>query len=144
MSKSKSSSARYSKAFRKAGPRDRPSSIGLALHPYLLNTKTPACPQCVFSNVSSLAKVELPHRQEFGYPPFGLQARIIVRSESENKSEQMANEISKQILLAAEKLKCVVNLVGPAPAPVEKLRGKYRFHMLLNANEKDVLQKRFA
>ena len=33
-----------------------------------------------------------------------------------------------------------VRVLGPAPAPVEKLRGKYRFHMLVFSNQPNALQ----
>ncbi len=86
------------------------------------------------------AKGELPHREEFRYPPFGHQARIVVRSEIQSKAEQMADHIAQQIQLAAAELKLEVSLLGPAPAPVEKLRGKFRFHMLLSSDVAGVLQ----
>jgi primosomal protein N' (replication factor Y) len=86
------------------------------------------------------AKGELPHREEFGYPPFGHQARIVVRSEVQSKAEQMAEHIAQQIQMAADELKLEVSLLGPAPAPVEKLRGKFRFHMLLSSDVEGILQ----
>lgn len=84
---------------------------------------------------------ELPHREEFYYPPFGHQARIVVRSEVLSKAEQMADHIAEQIEVAATALGVEVDLLGPAPAPVEKLRGKFRFHMLLSSLVDGVLQQ---
>ena len=86
------------------------------------------------------AAEELPHRDEFKYPPFGFQARVVIRCELESKAEQMADHIAEQIEFASEKLAVEVSVLGPAPAPVEKLRGKFRFHMLLSSESPGALQ----
>ena len=41
---------------------------------------------------------------------------------------------------AAEQRNQNVRLLGPAAAPIAKLRGRYRFHVLLQATEKSILQ----
>ncbi|MEL7500629.1 MAG: primosomal protein N' [Planctomycetota bacterium] len=86
------------------------------------------------------AKEELPRRQEFHYPPFGQLARIVVRAEIESQAEQMADHIAEKITAANDELNADVRLLGPAAAPMEKLRGKYRFHMLLFSGEAGMLQ----
>ena len=86
------------------------------------------------------AKTELPQRQMFGYPPFGFQARIIVRSETETRADHMAENIAKLVKQSAADLKAEINVLGPSPAPMEKLRGKYRYHMLLSTSVPQRLQ----
>lgn len=86
------------------------------------------------------AKNELPHRQEFNYPPFGFLARIVVRSESKTKAEQMADHIAESIATAAMEVQADVTILGPAVAPVEKLRGMYRYHILLGSQFAGQLQ----
>ena len=86
------------------------------------------------------ATSELPHREEFNYPPFSHQARIVIRSEILSKAEQMADHIAEEIESAATILESDVSVLGPAAAPVEKLRGKFRYHMLLSSGEEGVLQ----
>lgn len=84
---------------------------------------------------------ELPNREDHNYPPFGFQARIVIRSEIQSKAEQMADHIAEQIEISSVDLETDVTVLGPAPAPVEKLRGKFRYHMLLSSNVEDALQK---
>ncbi len=79
------------------------------------------------------ASTELPHRAAFHYPPFGHLARIVVRSPSVAHAEQMADHIAETIAAEAKELKLEINVLGPAVAPVEKLRGNYRFHILIGA-----------
>ena len=76
---------------------------------------------------------ELPSREEFGYPPFGTLARIVVRSESQERVKQQGEQIADVIQQVAQEQGQSLMVLGPAPAPVEKLRGKYRFHILIRA-----------
>ncbi len=87
------------------------------------------------------AEGELPMRQEFHYPPFGNQARIVVRAEVQPKAEQMADHIAQCILDATDELGLQLSLLGPSVAPLEKLRGMYRFHMLIGAVEPLAIQQ---
>jgi primosomal protein N' (replication factor Y) len=84
---------------------------------------------------------ELPIREEFYYPPFGQLSRIVVRSESQTKAEQMADHIAECIKESAEAQELQLNLLGPSVAPLEKLRGHYRFHMLMGTVEPWAIQK---
>ena len=87
------------------------------------------------------AKGELPHRQSLSYPPFGHLARIVVRSESKTKAENMADHIAECVSKSAEEIGCPVTVLGPAVAPIEKLRGMFRFHLLLGSTVEFDLQK---
>jgi primosomal protein N' (replication factor Y) len=87
------------------------------------------------------ANTEIPQRQDFNYPPFGFQARVVIRSEIQSKAEQMADHIADEIAKAGTNLSADVTVLGPAPAPVEKLRGKFRYHMLLGSQVEGSLQK---
>ncbi len=86
------------------------------------------------------AAAELPHRQAFNYPPFGFLARIVVRSDSQSQAEQMTMHIAECLTRAAKELNHTITVLGPAAATVEKLRGKYRFHVLINATVAGQLQ----
>ncbi len=86
------------------------------------------------------AKTELPQRKMFGYPPFGFQARIVVRSETETRADHVAENIAKLVKQSADELNARINVLGPSVAPMEKLRGKYRYHMLLSSSVPRQLQ----
>lgn len=105
------------------------------------NPDNPAIVCATTHDYIGFADQELPHRNDFHYPPFGFLARIVIRSESQTKSEQMADHIATVIKSAADELHCEIDVLGPAVAPVEKLRGQYRFHILLSSTIAGQLQQ---
>lgn len=86
------------------------------------------------------ARQELPIRRDFGYPPFASLLRIVIRGPHEQTTEQFANEFGRRLRERMEAEKCEARLRGPAPAPIAKLRGLFRFHLLLQSPDKEVLR----
>ncbi len=79
------------------------------------------------------AKDEMVNRRKFNYPPLGSVARIIIRGTSEEITEATAEALLSRLESARTTLGLELRLLGPAPPPISKLRGKYRFHILLQA-----------
>jgi primosomal protein N' (replication factor Y) (superfamily II helicase) len=103
------------------------------------NPEHPAILAAARHDYVGFASQELPNRERFGYPPFGRLVRIILRGEDVNRAEQFAEQLADRI---RERLEgTTARLVGPAPAPLAKLRGKYRFHFLLTASDLDILRE---
>ncbi|MFT5524576.1 MAG: primosomal protein N' (replication factor Y) [Pirellulaceae bacterium] len=101
----------------------------------------PALQAAMQHDYIQFAELELPTRAQFGYPPYGAMVRLVIRGESETATEHFSNHIT-DILLAQIEQECpAVRLLGAAPAPVAKLRGKYRYHALLQGPERAVLRK---
>jgi len=85
------------------------------------------------------AEGEMIQRERFNYPPLGSVARIIIRGESEETTEAFAESILKRLEAAKASLGAEVRLLGPAPPPISKLRGKFRFHILLQSTDNRLL-----
>ena len=79
------------------------------------------------------ARQELPMRQALNYPPFAEMVRIVARGESEAVTREFAEQIAAALRKAAEQCGLVGRVLGPAPAPIAKLRGKHRFQLQLQA-----------
>ncbi|HWK40901.1 MAG TPA: primosomal protein N' [Croceibacterium sp.] len=75
-------------------------------------------------------------RRHAGAPPFGRWAAIIVSSEDEAEAREAANRIG-----ATRPELPDVAVLGPAPAPMSLLRGRYRYRLLLNARRSAELQR---
>ena len=75
-------------------------------------------------------KHEMSLRSDFCYPPFCRLVNIIVRSKNEKKAYLFAREVKNSL----EKLTSVDvkgNTIGPTPLPFYKLRGHFRWHVML-------------
>lgn len=85
-------------------------------------------------------KNELELRKMASYPPFARLARLLFRGNDEEKTG-LASEKLKDLLLSEIKSKKIsVSLLGPSPAPLSKIGGNYRFHIILKSSEVDVLR----
>ena len=73
-------------------------------------------------------------RKELGYPPFGKMMQIIIQDENEEKAfkdaEKVAEIIQKTIQKEAMKM---IFILGPAEAPLSRIRNKYRMSIILKS-----------
>ncbi|MHA6333109.1 primosomal protein N' [Qipengyuania sp. CAU 1752] len=73
-------------------------------------------------------EAETEARRHAGAPPFGRWAAIIVSSEDEAEARAAAQRIGQTQPRIAD-----IAILGPAPAPMALLRGRYRYRLLINA-----------
>ena len=85
--------------------------------------------------------VESSERGELDYPPFSRMAKISIRSRDRLLAETTANKLKKAIEKRIRENGSDVTVLGPAPAPVFRLRGNYRYQILLKASGPMVAQK---
>ena len=74
-------------------------------------------------------------RRHAGAPPFGRWAAIIVSSEDEAEAKEAARMIGGTQPNVPD-----VAILGPAPAPLSLLRGRYRYRLLINARRSAQVQ----
>jgi primosomal protein N' (replication factor Y) (superfamily II helicase) len=86
-------------------------------------------------NRDAFLNLELSNRQAGMLPPFGRQAAIVVSS----PSESLANETCLNLLKRAPQDAHLL-ILGPAPAPIYKLRNNFRFRFLLQSPKELKLQ----
>jgi primosomal protein N' (replication factor Y) len=79
------------------------------------------------------AREEMRFRRVFHYPPFTRMVQLLVRDKHRELAQQRSAELAAAV--AAHPLARSVRLSGPAPAPFERLRGRWRFQLLLRAPE---------
>ena len=78
---------------------------------------------------------ELQFRRMMRYPPFAALANIMLRSKTQEEAMRMAAEVGNFLQPPAETLK----IMGPAEAPVPRLKEEYRYQLLLKAANRKVL-----
>lgn len=77
---------------------------------------------------------EIAFRQQAGYPPFSRLLRFIHTSGSDERGERAAREFAEEMTLLAETLDLGSwSLIGPAPAFFHRQRNRFRWHILLRA-----------
>ena len=73
---------------------------------------------------------ELRHRKKHHYPPFGKLTLIRVQSLVRAQAHEGALKVKQSL----EKKALSLQILGPAPAPIFRLRNKYRYHLLLKSS----------
>jgi primosomal protein N' (replication factor Y) len=80
---------------------------------------------------------EMPERERFGVPPFGRLVRVIARGRNESAVCTYLEEVASGFRAAADP---AVQILGPAPAPILKIRNLYRYHFQLRCPISRLLQ----
>jgi primosomal protein N' (replication factor Y) len=93
------------------------------------NPTTRAVARAVLHDYAAFAAEELEERRHRGWPPFGRLLAVRVEG-SEAAAPRAAEALSRA---ARPALRGEVALLGPAPAAIERLRGKTRWHLLFRA-----------
>lgn len=87
-------------------------------------------------DVGAFLAEELRYRRAFGYPPATRMA--VVRLESRNQGE--ARHAAEDAAARLRPLPDNARVRGPAAAPIERLRGHWRWQLLVSASNRDTLR----
>ena len=104
----------------------------------LIQTRHPEAPviaALAAGDRDAFYSAETEMRREAGAPPFGRWASIIISSEDDGEAREAANRLGA---FRPEVADCMI--LGPAPAPMALLRGRYRYRFLINARRSVQLQ----
>ncbi|MBN2568418.1 MAG: primosomal protein N' [Deltaproteobacteria bacterium] len=80
-------------------------------------------------NYKEFYKEEVNNRRQLGYPPFSRMINLRISSPQEERTKNFASRIGE--VARSESAKYGVDIMGPAEAPIAKIKGRYRWHMLL-------------
>jgi primosomal protein N' (replication factor Y) len=85
---------------------------------------------------------EIPFRRQLGYPPFYRLASLVFSHTNDQASQREAERYKKE--LEQESLSrgiAGLSIVGPAPAFIHRLRGNFRWQIILRGRDPSVLLK---
>ena len=105
------------------------------VHVQTFHPQHPAIRRAAEHDVDGFAADELAFRRAFFYPPFCELAAILVSSPDRGRAQQAAAKIGEMARCGPPGLR----LSGPAPAPLERLQGRWRFQILLRAADRRTL-----
>jgi primosomal protein N' (replication factor Y) len=80
---------------------------------------------------------ELKYRRWMHYPPFGVLANVLIQSQKLEEAMGWSSILGK-FLLETQNGEAV-RVLGPCTAPIARIKGVYRFHMILKAASRNAL-----
>lgn len=105
----------------------------------VIQTFNPRHASLVFAhsnNYEGFAHQELSHRSHLHYPPYGRLVLFKIQGAHQKKTEKIVNQVGKrahQIKDKHQSLYSSLQILGPSPSPLFRLRGKHRFHLLIKS-----------
>jgi primosomal protein N' (replication factor Y) len=87
---------------------------------------------------------ELEFRREAGYPPFAFLASLSISGTAEKPVEEQAEAAARLFGQMKRELKLRIEVLGPAPAPLYRLRGRFRRQILLKSPTRYDLRRLIA
>ncbi len=107
----------------------------------------PAIMAAVKHDYEAFVRNELPLREALLYPPFGHIARLVVRSIDEQAAADWAAHIADRLRQEATTLAGTttaaapqIRVLGPAPAPIARLRDRFRYHVQAMGSDETALR----
>lgn len=100
----------------------------------------PAIQAAVNHDFGAFARYELPIREAHQYPPAASMVRIVVRGEVLEPTRAFAQHLGERLKEATKALQATARVMGPAPAPIARLRGMHRFHLQMQSPEGELLR----
>jgi len=92
-------------------------------------------------NYQAFYQEELSFRRQYRYPPFTRIINIRLSSTKKDEVSREAELLGKKAHAARETCPNAVDIIGPAPAPLAKLNGRYRFQLLLKGFQINALRR---
>ena len=88
-------------------------------------------------NYASFVERELKYRRWMHYPPFGVLANVLVQSQKLEEAVGWSSTLGKYLVQSQNG--GAVRVLGPCTAPIARIKGTYRFHMILKAASRKAL-----
>jgi primosomal protein N' (replication factor Y) (superfamily II helicase) len=119
----------------RAGRGDRPGRV-------VIQTYHPghyAIQAALHQDDEGFAREELRFRRVFHYPPYTRMVQLLMRDKNRTRAETSLRILADD--LAAHPQAKSIRLSGPAPAPLERLRGEWRFQLLARSADVRALRR---
>ncbi|MFN0205106.1 MAG: primosomal protein N' [Planctomycetota bacterium] len=105
-----------------------------------VQTSMPDHPAIIYAarhDFESYAKLELVQRRQYRYPPFVRLVRVLVEDAREQKVKDAITQLAERFSSFSAK---GVELLGPQPAPIARIKGEYRYHLLLRCDPPEAIE----
>jgi primosomal protein N' (replication factor Y) len=86
---------------------------------------------------AAFAERELKYRRWMHYPPFGVLANVLLQSQKLEEAAEWSAVLGKY--LVQNQNSGAVRVLGPCTAPIARIKGVYRFHLILKGASRKAL-----
>ncbi len=119
----------------RAGRGERPGRVVIqTFHPHHYAIRA-----ALTGDEESFVVEEMRFRRAFHYPPFSRLILLLVQHPKAERAEAVMRRLAAE--LAAHPLARGLRIAGPAPAPLERLRGKWRWQLLVRGSSGSRLRR---
>lgn len=87
----------------------------------------------------NFVKEELAWREELAYPPYTHLALMRFESQSESRALRIASTVAEALREGSDSR--VISVLGPAPSPIARIKGLWRFQVLLKSTDRQALHR---
>ena len=95
------------------------------------NEKRFALQKVLLNDYAGFYQKEIVDREKMGYPPFTRICLIETKDEDDNKAKGAIVDYYKELLIYKKYLR----ITPPSPAMISKLKGSYRYHLLIKSSK---------
>jgi primosomal protein N' (replication factor Y) (superfamily II helicase) len=118
----------------RAGRGDRPGRVLVqTYHPHHY-----ALRHAVAQDYLGFYNEEIRHRRNHQYPPFVALALLLTRHTEANRAYEISQQVRNALVESDTERYC--RILGPAPAPLGRLRNEFRFHVLVKSRSRKQLR----
>lgn len=120
----------------RAGRADSPGEVVLQT----FQPDHPAVRLAAQHDYESFYAEEIREREEVGYPPFARLVSVRVHAGAEDEARRATQALADTARRHQSVRDGAVQVLGPAPAPLARLRGRYHYRLLLKSPERKLLR----
>jgi primosomal protein N' (replication factor Y) len=113
----------------------------------IVQTWSPEAPPVAFAirhDVDGFLARELADRRELGYPPLSRAALVRVDDEDQERARLACGRLAEAALASGPTREGRVLVQGPAPAPIARVRNRWRYRLMLRSAERPMLRSVLA
>ena len=120
----------------RAGRADSPGKVVLQT----FQPDHPAIRLAALHDYESFFAEEIAARRDVGYPPFERLVSVRVHAGAEERARRATHQLADAARTHRAVLDGIVQVLGPAPAPLTRLRGRYHYRLLLKSPDRKLLR----
>ena len=82
---------------------------------------------------------EMSLREELSYPPYSKMVRIVLNFRTRDMAKKIVRDVSAMVHNTSDR---GMDILGPSPAPIEKIRNLWRWHLIIKGRNSKTLRNK--